>query len=246
MSKSSKRIRVMIVEDEEKLRKSMLEFFGGCKEVDICGFFGSGLNIEYEIKRLKPDVLITDFLAISSEGTKVLNSVSKIEKEKPKIIVTSHTDSISVLEESFRIGADYYIKKPLIFSLLKDAIFIVCKDKSANISYDMDLKLRTRKLLKACGIPANILGYTYIEESISYLNQVDKIVFMSEVYGVLSEKYNTSVKCIEVSIRNAIKKAKKISNDEFKKIFDFCDGNPGNSIFISTLREKLMIEKIDI
>lgn len=240
---ANKKIRVMIVEDDERIRKSILDFFGKDKEIEICGFFGSGLEVPDEIKFWKPDVIITDFLATDRKGAKVLNVInSDILEKKPKTIVISNTDNISVMEQSFRLGIDYYIKKPIIFSLLKDAILLVCKNNAENTE-NISRKIRIKNCLKKLGVPVNILGYTYMEEALWYMINSEKTMFLSEIYGKISAKYDTSLKCVEISIRNAIKKAKNTCNDEFKEIFSFCS-DPGNSIFLSALKEKIMIEEM--
>lgn len=247
VNRESKKIRVMIVEDEEKVRMSILEFISKETDIDICAFFTSGFDIISEIKFYNPDVVITDFLATDVSGLKVLQVINSMKgKEKPKIIVTSYTDSASVLEESFKLGIDYYIKKPIILSLLNDAIFLVCKDNSENISCGTSLKIRIKSLLKSVGVPSNILGYAYMEDALNYMINSSKIIFLNEIYGKVSDAYDTSVKCVEVSVRNAIKKAQKNNNCEFRKNFSFCECNPSNSVFLSTLKEKLMIEEINL
>ena len=242
----NKKIKVLIVEDEVNIRRALLDFLSRDPNISICAFFTSGFDIISEIKFYKPDVVITDFLATDISDIKVLEIInSNIKDSKPKIIVTSYTDDVSVLEESFRLGIDYYIKKPIILSLLQDAIFMVCRDKSKTISYDMERKVKIKSLLQSFGIPTNILGYTYIEEAIDYMINSNKIVFLSEVYGKIAETHGTSLKCVEASIRNAIKRATLTKSDEFIKIFHFCKDVPSNSTFLSTLKEKLVIEEIN-
>lgn len=242
----SEKIKVLIVEDEISVRRSLLNFLSRIPNIKICAFFTSGFDIISEINFYKPDVVITDFLATDMSGIKVLKIInSKIKDSRPKIIVTSYTDDVSVLEESFKLGIDYYIKKPIILSLLQDAIFMVCKDKSKIISCDMERKVKIKSLLQAFGIPTNILGYTYIEEAIDYMINSNKIVFLSEVYGEIAQTHETSLKCVEASIRNAIKRAAIVKNDEFIKIFNFCKDVPSNSTFLSTLKEKIVIEEIN-
>ena len=240
---ANRKIRVMIVEDDERIRKSILDFFGKDEEIEICGFFGSGLKVSAEIKFWKPDVIITDFLATDKNGKQVLGIVnSNMSEKSPKTIVISDTDNASTIEEAFKSGIDYYIKKPIIFSLLKDAILLVCKNNAENTE-NISRKIRIKNCLKTLGVPVNILGYTYMEEALWYMINSEKTMFLSEIYGKISAKYDTSLKCVEISIRNAIKKASNICNDEFRKVFNFCS-DPGNSIFLSALKEKIMIEEM--
>lgn len=242
----SKKIRVMIVEDEGRTRRSMIDFLGKDVGIEICAFFTSGFDIISEIKFYNPDVVITDFTAIDINGLTVLKVIASMREYRPKIILTTKNDNISILEESFKLGIDYYVKKPLMLSLLKDAIFLVCKDKERMISCDISRRIRIKNLLKSIGVPTNILGYKYMEEALIYMINSNKVSFLSEIYGKISTQYDTSLKCVEVSISNAIKKVKNICNDEFKKIFNFCGNNPSNSVFLSVLKEKIMVEEINM
>ncbi len=240
------KIKILMVEDDIITRRSLLDFFRKDKDIDICAFFTSGFDIISEIKFYKPDVVITDFLATDINGAKILKSVNLLLKEdKPKIIVTSYTDNVSVLEQSFKLGINYYIKKPIILSLLKDAVLMVCKDKTKVVSYSTERKIRIKSLLRKIEVPNNILGYTYIEEALDYMINAHKIVSLSEIYEKIGTAHETSLKCVEASIRNAVRKAANICNDDFKKFFSFCKYCPSNSIFLSTLKEKLMIEEIN-
>ncbi len=242
----NKKIKILIVEDEINIRRSMLNFLSRDPNIDICAFFTSGFDIISEIKFYKPDVIITDFLATDTNGVKILETVNlNLKNNKPKIIVTSYTDNMSVLEQSFKMGIDYYIKKPIILSLLKDAISVICRDRINLISHNMERKIKIKNLLKAVEIPTNILGYSYIEEALEYMIDSNKIVFLSEIYGKISDLHETSLKCVEASIRNAIKKAANVNNDNFKKIFGFCKQIPSNSTFLSVLKEKIVVEEIN-
>lgn len=245
-SQKNKKIKVFIVEDEVSIRRSLLNFLGQESGIDICAFFTSGFDIISKIKFYKPDVVITDFLATDVNGIKILEIMnSEFKNDKPKIIVTSYTDNVSVLEQSFKFGIDYYIKKPIILSLLKDAIFTVCRDKTKTIPCEMERKVKIKNLLKILGIPSNILGYTYIEEALEYMINLNKIVFLSEIYGKIGDAHETSLKCVEASIRNAIKKAASTNNDKFKEVFGLYNQIPSNSTFLSVLREKIVIEEIN-
>lgn len=247
VNQGNEKIRVMIVEDEEKTGRSMLEFLGKETGIDICSFSTGGCDIFSEVKFYNPDVVITDFMAADINGKKVLEVInSELKFEKPKTIVTIDRRSVTISEESFKIGSDYYIKKPLTPSLLKGIIFRICGQKEREVPFEMNLRICIKNLLKSVGVPTNILGYRYMEDALYYMIESNQVFFLVEIYGKISCKYDTSLKCVEVSISNAIKKAKKFCNEAFREIFGFCGCNPGNSVFLSVLKEKIVVEDMNM
>lgn len=102
---------------------------------------------------------------------------------------------------------------------------------------------KIKLLVMEMGIPVNIIGYTYIVESLKYMFEENhRYIFLNEIYNRISKNYNTSEECIDVSIRNGIKKSKINKTAKFKKLFKFCDYAPSNSVFLNTLKEVLFIE----
>ncbi len=237
MIRNSK-IRTMIIEDNIDERRNLINFLGMNCDIEICSFLSSGFDIVSEIKFYKPDVVLTDFLASDADGTNVLDKINSVFKsDKPRVIVMSSLESMNVLEKSFSYGVDYYIRKPIIFSLLKDAILSVCRGKTSLIVSESVKIIKIKNLVRSVGVPLNVLGYTYIIEALIYMLNSDKTVFLSEVYRYVCKNNETSTDCVEVAIRNAIKKSVKICNEKFKKIFGVCDLNISNSLFLTTLKE---------
>lgn len=242
-----RKIKIIIVEDDVETRKSLLNFLSHDSKINISSFFTSGVDIISEIKIQKPDIVITDFFAVDINNFKILEVINlRLKENGPKIIVTSDSNSVSILEKSFKFGSDYYIKKPVILSHLKDAIFHVLKKDGTFQNDGIYLKIKIKNMIKSVGVPTNVLGYTYIEDALNYMINSNKVLFLSEIYREISVLHNTNLNCVEIAIRNAIKKAAKISNNEFKNIFDFCKSRPSNSVFLSTLREKILIETLNI
>ncbi len=241
---NNKKIRVLIVEDELEIRRSLLNFLGKDADIEICAFLVSGMDIISEIEFYKPDVVITEFLATDACGTLVLEKINlRFKENKPKIIVISSTHDSRILEKAFKYGINYYLEKPIILSLLKDAILLISRKNNYEMN-DETKAIKIKNLVRSFGIPLNILGYTYIVEALTYMIKSRKTIFLSEVYKEVSKKHNTSLECVEVSIRNAIKKASINPNDNFKSFFEFCNYRPSNSIFLSGLKEKFFIENM--
>ena len=86
-------------------------------------------------------------------------------------------------------------------------------------------------------MPPHILGYTYAAEAINYMiTTPNESLFINDIYHHIAFCYSTSSSCVEVSIRNAVKKTYNTNNLYFNKIFK---NTPkiGNHIFLTILRD---------
>lgn len=240
------RVKVLVIDDDVEERRIILNFFSGDSEVEICTFLTSGFDVVSGIKFHKPDVVITDFLAKDVDKNSVLDKINSSfsETNRPKVIATSSLESGKVMEKAFSYGVDYYIRKPIILSLLKDAILLITKGKPSYSIKDTVEVTRIKNLIRSLGMPVNILGYIYIVEAVKYVVDSEKTLFLGEVYKMIGKTHETSVECVEVSIRNTIKKVINVNNDNFKKIFKSKNAHPSNSVFISTLREFILSDEV--
>ena len=236
--RKNSKIKILIIEDCVEERRKLLNFLSGDPDIEICTFFSSGFDVISGIEFHKPDVVVVDFLATDADKTIVLDKINSSNMEnKPRIIVTSSLDNVNVFEKAFSYGIDYYIRKPIIFSLLRDAIILVARGRRTDEINESVKMAQIKTTVRSMGIPVNVLGYKYITESIKHMINSEKVVFLSEVYKIISKDHDTSLECVEVSIRNAIRKAMRLQTEEFKSTFAFCNFRPSNSIFLATLRE---------
>ncbi len=101
-----------------------------------------------------------------------------------------------------------------------------------------------RKFVRNLGIPTNLIGYEYIVESLRYMINSKEIMFLNEVYKHISELHRTSVQAVEVSIRNALRKAMKVNSEcilQTLKLSNYIVLS--NSVFLNTMKE-IILEKI--
>ena len=109
----------------------------------------------------------------------------------------------------------------------------------SNIVVFKNQVVKIKQVVRSVGIPINILGYIYIVDALRHMLNFEKAVFLSDVYNIIAKEHNTSAQCVEVAIRNAIKKAGNIKTDKFIALFDFCGRKPSNSVFIMVLKEEI-------
>ena len=101
-------------------------------------------------------------------------------------------------------------------------------------------------LLHEIGIPANLLGYTYLKAAIelAYNDESYLRALVKKLYPEIAQSYNTTVVRVERAIRHAIEVVWDRGNTAlldrmFSPIISTARGKATNSEFISTIVEEL-------
>ena len=143
-----KNIKIMIVEDESKLLKTMTDFLV-LQNYDVeCASNGNDALTLFREKKQEIELVLLDLMLPDISGYTVLKEIRKIS-EVPVIILSARSavaDQISGFEK----GADDYITKPFSLSLVKMHIEAVLKraGKMRDILEYRELRLdKTRQVL---------------------------------------------------------------------------------------------------
>lgn len=95
--------------------------------------------------------------------------------------------------------------------------------------------------LRKVGIPIHFIGYKYIIEALKFMITSQEPIFINEVYRNVAQQNHVSANSVEVSIRNAIKRALEINNDHIQKIIKNCNSkNLSNAVFLNIMKEIIM------
>lgn len=122
MSGEEKKIKLLIVDDEEDFLKSIAERLG-MRDFDVATATDGKLAIK-AAKKGKFDVAILDMKMPGMDGMELLQILKKKHKFLEVIILTGH-GAIDSAVEATKLGAYSYLEKPYDFekllSVLKDA-----------------------------------------------------------------------------------------------------------------------------
>ena len=145
--------QILVVDDEEAIREvvsTMLESKGY-----RCTAVSNGRAAQEQVKRLTPDLVLSDMIMPEMDGIKLLDWLREYDPEVPVIMVTAIHD-ISTALEAIRRGAYDYILKPFE----KDQLFLgvgralqhrrlVAENRSYQLKLEQQVEERTAQLTGA-------------------------------------------------------------------------------------------------
>ena len=102
--------KILIVEDEQTLHKSLEEFLGS-EGYEIVGAYDGEKAIELS-KSENPDLILLDIILPKKDGYEVLDELKKDEKTKDiPVILLTNLESPENIQKAFDKGATTYLVK---------------------------------------------------------------------------------------------------------------------------------------
>lgn len=105
----SKRIRLLIVDDEESFVRS-LSFALRTEGMDVTGVH-SGEDAFLEVRKNQFDIILLDLRLPGADGMEVLNSIRNLDIDVPVIMISAHGDTRAAVK-AVKLGAADYLSKP--------------------------------------------------------------------------------------------------------------------------------------
>ncbi len=119
---ADKKIRVLIVDDADFMRKALTRILEADPEIEIVGYGKTGREGIEAIKKLRPDVVTLDIDMPEMDGITALKHIM-IKYPTPVVVVSALTHQGQITFESLRLGVIDFLPKP-----------------SGSVSRDMDLQ----------------------------------------------------------------------------------------------------------
>ena len=251
----SKVIRVVVIDDNEVVTGSVKKYFSSNAEVNIVECFENGKDgQDYLLKNPGSyDLIIMDLLLPGVDGLTILENLKSRKMTKKIIIISSYKDDYSI-KKANSLGVDYFMMKPFDLVSLNNRIKEVYeKEKILKESKIEDTESEISSMLHSLGIPSHILGYQYIREGILLIYKNNKIVTLvtKDIYPEIANRFNTTTSRVERAIRHAIEISwirgdLKLMEKLFGNSIDFEKSKPTNSEFLTTLADRLRLEKKEL
>lgn len=156
------------------------------------------------------------------------------------------------LEEIQELRKDVNEVKILLQTILRN-MNVACdtgcnEESSKEFPNELSLDTKITTILKRIGIPANLMGYTYVKTAISMcLNEPSLVKSVTKtLYPDIAKHYHTTPSRVERAIRHAIEVAFNRGDIDFiNEIFSFTisssSGKPTNSGFIAMIADYIKL-----
>lgn len=103
-------IRVLIVDDHAVVRAGLRHVLDSEPDIETVGEAGDAREATFEVRSLKPDVVLVDVVMPGQSGIEVTPQLLK-ESPKTRVLVLSMQDDPSYVREAFSAGASGYVLK---------------------------------------------------------------------------------------------------------------------------------------
>jgi DNA-binding NarL/FixJ family response regulator len=122
--------RILLAEDNLKLRQLLKGLFEAHEGWQICGETGDGLEVVAKAIELKPDVLVLDFALSRLNGLQIAAKVLSVCPTLPIVLHTVHVFP-AMIAEAKRAGIREVVSKSETAGSLLDAIEKLLKENSS-------------------------------------------------------------------------------------------------------------------
>jgi DNA-binding NarL/FixJ family response regulator len=114
-------MRILIVDDNERVRLGIIAILSSNKDWQVCGEARDGTEALEKTRELLPDLVLLD---VSMPGMDGLETSRRLRREHPsvKILILSQYDPAALLPQALQAGADGCVDKSRIGSELAKAI----------------------------------------------------------------------------------------------------------------------------
>ncbi|MBQ3079100.1 MAG: sporulation transcription factor Spo0A [Clostridia bacterium] len=254
------KISVLLVDDNQALLRLIADSLSRKPDVEIVGLARDGAEALDMIKAHLPDVMLLDIVMPRLDGFSTLEMLNKMELSKrPRVIMLTGLTRDDFISRAMRLGADYYMIKPVDMLQLYQRILDVARsDESGDVlcvrnpeeGNSDSADERVTNLFLSIGIPAHIKGYAYLREAVKMvLEDHDRINRITkELYPGIARRFSTTPSKVERAMRHAIEVAWSRGRlDSVNRIYGYKvfspEDKPTNGEFIAMVADKVAFQK---
>lgn len=179
-------MKILIIEDEEELAKSIAEYLSG--ENYLCEFASTFTEAMHKIEAFQYDCIVLDIMLPDGNGLKILEELKKQNKQDGVIIVSAK-NALDDRINGLQMGADDYLTKPFHLPELMARIYSIIRRKQFNNSNTIiQNELEIDLLSKTVSINGNTVVLTKKEFDllIYFVGNKNKVISKSTLAEHLS------------------------------------------------------------
>ena len=234
-------IRVLVVEDEEMIRKGIvLTVNWEALDCTVVGEASNGLEALDAVQQLKPSLIITDLKMPQMDGIELLHRLRASGNNTHVIILTAY-DTFSYVQSALRLGAVDYLLKPFHDGDLERSIALVHERLSP--------KPYSGTADELLGVPSGGRS-KYVREAVEYIRlhyndpdisigSISQYLDISEGYLSRTFKKETNLSPLNYLTRYRIHQAKLLLGDCRAKVYEVAEkvGYRDIAYFSSTFKK---------
>ncbi len=243
---------VFLLQGTKEQNEELSKYFSTAEEFLVVGTATDGISALPMIQEKKPKILIMDLVLVGYDGLSVISKIREM-KINVKIVVVSALMSEEVVAKVMRVGADYFMAKPINFLALTE-ILKSFDEKSENKPkesfHEISVEEKISRIFINVGIPPHIKGYSFLREGVLMAIKEPEIInnITKKLYPSIGEKYQTTASKVERAIRHAIEVAwnrgriESINSILGVRAYIGAE-KPTNGEFIALIADKMLLEK---
>lgn len=220
--------KIVVVEDEAFIRKALILATPWEKfDCEVVGEAKNGIEGMELIKRLKPDIVLTDIRMPEMDGISMIQNL--LEHVESQYIIMSGYNDFTYAKKAIKMGVKDYLLKPIddkeFEETLKKVVSLIQKQKESQ------LESQSSNLLKE-EYPKDV-RQKYVLDALAYIKkhydeeitikEVAKKLYISEGYLSKLFKTHTEYTFIEYVTDYRMKKAMVLLKDPTLKIYEVAD-----------------------
>ena len=245
-----KQVKVVVVDDNEAVIRSVKEYFRNSEIVSVIGGFTNGKDaLNYLLQNPDQyDILMLDLILTQFDGIRIIEELKNHNINKKIMVLSSFKDDFTIRRVQ-ALGASYFMLKPVDMDVVNSRLIdLVMHKEEIKVVKSSKIESEVSVLLHDLGIPTHVRGYQYIREGVMLLYASDGVASLvtKEIYPKIANKYQTTSSRVERAIRHAIEISWsrgdiKLMENLFGNSIDFDRSRPTNSEFLSTLADKFKL-----
>ena len=116
-----KKIKVLIVDDQESVRQSLKTILQLEGDLDVVGEAKDGVEAVEQTKELQPDVVLMDMRMAGADGLSAARGIREHSESVGVVMITMHHSDIA-REQALEAGVDTFVEKGIAMEDLVGAI----------------------------------------------------------------------------------------------------------------------------
>lgn len=226
-----RKIQVLIVEDNLATCSLLRAFIEQAEGLELCGEAHNGREGLELLQDRQVDLILLDLIMPGVDGISFLSALQEQGvNHGAKVVVLSGVGSDEFVQRAIRLGASYYIIKPIHLEELALRINELFPTPEGSPE-------KVIRLLHSLGANPDCHGFHMAGRAAILLNGRDARVQLKEIYIHLATEFNTTWSCVERNLRTTVRQVHAAETDLYRTGMGFAGKHkpPDNGAFLRAL-----------